>query len=213
MSTLLSLQNLEVYIDSCHTAPLSMELNAGQHICLTGASGIGKTLILETIAGRWQAYAGDMLLRGVPLETIAPAERNISLLYQDSILYNHFSVLDNVALPLRLRYSAQRTSLRSARAHAHALLGWLNLEHLAQRHPATLSGGEAQRVALARTLIHNPSLLLLDEPFAALDTATKHLMEEKLAEWQDQHSASIIEVTHDKQRALRMRTYEVRKYK
>lgn len=213
MSTHLSLQNLEVYIGSCHTAPLSMELNAGQHICLTGASGIGKTLILETIAGRWQAYAGDMLLRGVPLETIAPAERNIGLLYQDSILYNHFSVLDNVALPLRLRYSAQRTSLRSARAHAHALLGWLNLEHLAQRHPATLSGGEAQRVALARTLIHNPSLLLLDEPFAALDTATKHLMEEKLAEWQDQHSASIIEVTHDKQRALRMRTYEVRKYK
>lgn len=168
MSTLLSLQNLEVYIGSCHTAPLSMELNAGQHICLTGASGIGKTLILETIAGRWQAYAGDMLLRGVPLETIAPAERNIGLLYQDSILYNHFSVLDNVALPLCLRYSAQRTSLRSARAHAHALLGWLNLEHLAQRHPATLSGGEAQRVALARTLIHNPSLLLLDEPFALL---------------------------------------------
>ena len=92
------------------------------------------------------------------------------------------------------------------------MLAWLNLEHLAHRNPATLSGGEAQRVALARTLIHNPQLLLLDEPFAALDAATKHQMEDKLAAWQQQHAASIIEVTHDKQRALRLFSYDVKKF-
>lgn len=209
---ILTLDALEVYVGACHTAPLSLKLSAGQHICLTGSSGIGKTLILETIAGRWKAHAGHMLLRGVPLQNISPAQRRIGLLYQDSILYNHFSVLDNVALPLRLKYSARRAPLRLARTHAREMLAWLNLEHLAQRNPATLSGGEAQRVALARTLIHNPQLLLLDEPFAALDAATKHQMEDKLAAWQQQHTASIIEVTHDKQRALRLCSYDVKKF-
>ena len=209
---ILTLDALEVYVGACHTAPLSLKLSAGQHICLTGSSGIGKTLILETIAGRWKAHAGHMLLRGVPLQNISPAQRRIGLLYQDSMLYNHFSVLDNVALPLRLKYSARRAPLRLARTHAREMLAWLNLEHLAQRNPATLSGGEAQRVALARTLIHNPQLLLLDEPFAALDAATKHQMEDKLAAWQQQHTASIIEVTHDKQRALRLCSYDVKKF-
>ena len=209
---ILTLDALEVYVGACHTAPLSLKLSAGQHICLTGSSGIGKTLILETIAGRWKAHAGHMLLRGVPLQNISPAQRPIGLLYQDSILYNHFSVLDNVALPLRLKYSARRAPLHLARRHALEMLTWLNLEHLAQRNPATLSGGEAQRVALARTLIHNPQLLLLDEPFAALDAATKHQMEDKLAAWQQQHTASIIEVTHDKQRALRLCSYDVKKF-
>ena len=209
---ILTLDALEVYVGACHTAPLSLKLSAGQHICLTGSSGIGKTLILETIAGRWKAHAGHMLLRGVPLQNISPVQRHIGLLYQDSMLYNHFSVLDNVALPLRLKYSARRAPLRLARTHAREMLAWLNLEHLAQRNPATLSGGEAQRVALARTLIHNPQLLLLDEPFAALDAATKHQMEDKLAAWQQQHTASIIEVTHDKQRALRLCSYDVKKF-
>lgn len=209
---ILTLDALEVYVGACHTAPLSLQLSAGQHICLTGSSGIGKTLILETIAGRWKAHAGHMLLRGVPRQNISPAQRRIGLLYQDSMLYNHFSVLDNVALPLRLKYSARRAPLRLARTHAREMLAWLNLEHLAQRNPATLSGGEAQRVALARTLIHNPQLLLLDEPFAALDAATKHQMEDKLAAWQQQHTASIIEVTHDKQRALRLCSYDVKKF-
>ncbi len=209
---ILTLDALEVYVGACHTAPLSLKLSAGQHICLTGSSGIGKTLILETIAGRWKAHAGHMLLRGVPLQNISPAQRPIGLLYQDSILYNHFSVLDNVALPLRLKYSARRAPLHLARRHALEMLAWLNLEHLAQRNPATLSGGEAQRVALARTLIHNPQLLLLDEPFAALDAATKHQMEDKLAAWQQQHTTSIIEVTHDKQRALRLCSYDVKKF-
>lgn len=209
---ILTLDALEVYVGACHTAPLSLKLSAGQHICLTGSSGIGKTLILETIAGRWKAHAGHMLLRGVPLQNISPAQRRIGLLYQDSMLYNHFSVLDNVALPLRLKYSARRAPLHLARRHAREMLAWLNLEHLAQRNPATLSGGEAQRVALARTLIHNPQLLLLDEPFAALDAATKHQMEDKLAAWQQQHTASIIEVTHDKQRALRLCSYDVKKF-
>ncbi len=209
---LLTLDALEVYVGACHTAPLSLELRAGQHICLTGSSGIGKTLILETIAGRWKAHAGHMLLRGVPLQDIAPAQRRIGLLYQDSMLYNHFSVLDNVALPLRLKYSARRAPLHLARTQALEMLTWLNLQHLAHRNPATLSGGEAQRVALARTLIHNPQLLLLDEPFAALDAATKHQMEAKLAVWQQQHTASIIEVTHDKQRALRLCSYDVKKF-
>lgn len=209
---ILTLDALEVYVGACHTAPLSLKLSAGQHICLTGSSGIGKTLILETIAGRWKAHAGHMLLRGVPLQNISPVQRRIGLLYQDSMLYNHFSVLDNVALPLRLKYSARRAPLHLARRHALEMLTWLNLEHLAQRNPATLSGGEAQRVALARTLIHNPQLLLLDEPFAALDAATKHQMEDKLAAWQQQHTASIIEVTHDKQRALRLCSYDVKKF-
>lgn len=209
---ILTLDALEVYVGACHTAPLSLKLSAGQHICLTGSSGIGKTLILETIAGRWKAHAGHMLLRGVPLQNISPVQRHIGLLYQDSMLYNHFSVLDNVALPLRLKYSARRAPLHLARRHAREMLAWLNLEHLAQRNPATLSGGEAQRVALARTLIHNPQLLLLDEPFAALDAATKHQMEDKLAAWQQQHTASIIEVTHDKQRALRLCSYDVKKF-
>ena len=202
---MLQIKNLELTVGSCTITDINFSLSAGEHLFITGASGIGKTLLLEAIAGRWKPSRGDILFKGASLLPVNPEDRPVSLLYQDLILYKHFNALDNVALPLRL----QKLPKKAAHTQADEMFEYLNISHLKERSVITLSGGEAQRVAIARALITKPEILLLDEPFSALDSTTQKSIAANIREFQKKFSVLVIEVTHDTSRAKLGRSYNI----
>ena len=183
----------------------SLECERGTMTCLLGPSGCGKSTVLNIIAGLEQnddigARSFDpftIQLDGRNLETLPPSKRNIGMVFQSGALFNHLTVADNVAYGL----ISQGIKKREARARAKEYLKFFGLEGFEKRMPQTLSGGEKQRVALARTLITQPKLVLLDEPFSALDTDLRHRMCEQLRQWQQELGFTAIMVTHDETEA------------
>lgn len=153
----------------------SLRVEAGETVALVGPNGAGKSTLLRAVAGLERLDAGRVVLDGCVLDdvgagtSVPPEQRPVGMVFQDHLLFPHLSVLENVAFGLRSRGRPRAEARRRA-------LGWLakvGLEHRAGDRPAGLSGGEAQRVALARALAPGPRLLLLDEPLAALDVATR----------------------------------------
>ena len=164
---------------------LGLEIPEGQFVCLLGRSGCGKTTLLRTIAGLESAEAGIV---------IAPQQK--SVVFQDARLLPWYDVLFNVQMGA--------FEDKDARTKALATLKEVGLEHHVHAYPLTLSGGQAQRVALARALIREPELLLLDEPFAALDALTKLQMQKLVHDLCRAHSPATILVTHDVSEAIRL---------
>ncbi len=144
---------------------LSMQVRAGERMAVLGPSGVGKSSLLRAIAGLHPVISGRVLLDGRDITALAPEHRGIVYLQQTPALFPHMSVLDNVAFPLEVR----GVSRAESRAQAQALLRRVQLEAFGSRRPTSLSGGQRHRVALARALAAKPRVLLLDEPFAALD--------------------------------------------
>ena len=178
-------------LDGLHVAP-------GEHCLVVGPSGAGKSLLLRTVAGLVQPEAGTVLLRGGDARALPPEDRQIGLVFQHYSLFPHLSVLENVAFGLRRR----GTGRHDARAQAAAMLDRLGSAHLAGRRPATLSGGEQQRVAIARALATGADLMLLDEPFAALDPATRAVCRIELAALRRSLGLTVLEVTHALEEAV-----------
>ncbi len=190
------------------TVDFSLECQKGTMTCLLGPSGCGKSTVLNIIAGLEKNDEGpfDRLrdrndfiieLDGIRIETLPPARRGIGMVFQSGALFNHLSVGDNVAYGL----ISQGMKKRQARAQAAEYIKQFDLDGFENRMPQTLSGGEKQRVALARTLITEPKLVLLDEPFSALDTELRHRMAEWLREQQKKLGFTAIMVTHDQTEA------------
>ena len=177
----------------------SLECERGTMTCLLGPSGCGKSTVLNIIAGLEQNDSGSFIIQldGVHLETLPPAKRNIGMVFQSGALFNHLTVEDNVAYGL----ISQGIKKRQARAQAKEYITLFGLSGFEKRMPQTLSGGEKQRVALARTLITKPKLVLLDEPFSALDTDLRHRMAAQLRQWQQELGFTAIMVTHDEEEA------------
>jgi ABC-type sulfate/molybdate transport systems ATPase subunit len=148
---------------------LNLQALAGEQLALLGPSGVGKTTLLRAIAGLHAVKSGRILLNGRDITTLAPERRGVVYLHQTPALFPHLSVLDNVAFPLEVRGVARA----DARAQASVLLARVQLDALASRSPTALSGGQRHRVALARALAARPQVLLLDEPFAALDPSLR----------------------------------------
>ncbi len=169
-----------------------LHIQPGEHCLVVGPSGAGKSLLLRTVAGLVRPEAGTVLLRGEDALDLPPEARRIGLVFQHYSLFPHMSVQENVAFGLRMR----GTSRRHARDEATVELDRLGCAHLADRRPATLSGGEQQRVAIARALATGADLLLLDEPFAALDPATRAACRLELAGLRRSLDLTILEVTH-----------------
>ena len=198
-----TVQNLHKTWESV-TVDFSLECDKGTMTCLLGPSGCGKSTVLNIIAGLEQ---NDELvgpsecflieLDGIRIETLPPARRGIGMVFQSGALFNHLSVGDNVAYGL----ISQGVKKREARARAAEYIKQFDLAGFENRMPQTLSGGEKQRVALARTLITEPKLVLLDEPFSALDTDLRHRMAEWLRQQQKKLGFTAIMVTHDEQEA------------
>ena len=153
----------------------SLTLEAGECVALLGANGSGKTTLLRLAAGLLQPDAGEILIAGTPA---LAGRADVGIAFQDSRLLSWRSAARNVALPLEVAHGVTT----AVRASASAALSRVNGLALADRAPAELSGGERQRVALARALVREPALLLLDEPFAALDAPTRNQFNAELPE-------------------------------
>ncbi|MEY4173801.1 MAG: hypothetical protein RI900_966, partial [Actinomycetota bacterium] len=177
--------------------PLSVQ--PGEVVALLGPNGAGKTTLLRALAGLQPIDHGSVVLDGTVLDDpvvggfVEAAERSIGVVFQDYLLFPHLSVRENVAFGLRARGTAKA----EARAVADGWLGRVGLADLADRRPTGLSGGQQQRVALARALAYGPRLLLLDEPLAALDAATRRDVRRELRQHLDAFDGCTVLVTHD----------------
>ena len=172
---------------------VSFSLGEDEVLCFLGKTGAGKTLLLESIAGFYRPDAGHISYRGAEVSHIPLHRRNIGYLYQDYSLFPNMTVRGNIAYGLRML----RRSREEIRAAVAEMAEWFEIERILDQHPGTLSGGEQQRVALARALITRPSLLLLDEPFSALDPKTGQKISEKLRELRRELRCAVIFVTHN----------------
>jgi molybdate/tungstate transport system ATP-binding protein len=176
---------------------VSLTINRGDYYFIVGPSGAGKTVLLEAIAGLHRPQQGRVLLRGEDITALPPERRGISLVYQDYSLFPHMKVAENVGYGLKMRGRA-KGEIRERVAY---LLQQFGIEHLADRHPATLSGGEQQRVALARSIAVEPDILLLDEPLSALDPVTQEKFIDDLRSLHQEHGLTVVQVSHSRREA------------
>jgi sulfate/thiosulfate transport system ATP-binding protein len=181
---------------------VSLEFPTGQLVALLGPSGCGKTTLLRIIAGLEAADSGQVLLDGDDASRTHVRERQVGFVFQHYALFRHMTVFDNVAFGLRVKPRRERPSEVAIRARVRELLELVQLDWLADRFPAQLSGGQRQRIALARALAVEPRVLLLDEPFGALDAKVRKELRRWLRRLHDELHITSIFVTHDQEEAL-----------
>ncbi len=183
---------------------VDLHIGSGELIALLGPSGSGKTTLLRAIAGLEGVSEGTILFDGKDASSLSVRERRAGFVFQHYALFRHMTVLENVAFGLRSRPRSQRPARAEIVSRANALLQIVRLPHLAQRYPDQLSGGERQRVALARAMAIEPSVLLLDEPFGALDARVRDELRRWLRELHDANGYTTVFVTHDQAEALEL---------
>jgi molybdate transport system ATP-binding protein len=191
----------QLQVNLAQSAPIpldvSLDCRPGELLALVGPSGAGKTTVLRSIAGLYRpasgriACGGDIWFDAAAGIMVPPQERRVGLVFQDYALFPHLSARDNVSLAMRHVPEPERS------ANAAALLARVHLEGLEARRPDQLSGGQRQRVALARALARDPKVLLLDEPFSAVDRMTRERLKEELASLRRSLEIPIVLVTHD----------------
>jgi sulfate transport system ATP-binding protein len=181
---------------------VNLDIEPGELVALLGPSGCGKTTLLRIIAGLESPDSGHILFNGSDATDLHVRERNVGFVFQHYALFRHMTVFDNVAFGLRMKPRAQRPSEAQIAEKVHALLDLVQLDWLADRYPAQLSGGQRQRIALARALAVEPKVLLLDEPFGALDAKVRKELRRWLRRLHDDLHVTSIFVTHDQEEAL-----------
>ncbi len=181
---------------------INLEVERGELIALLGPSGCGKTTLLRIIGGLEVADSGTLLFHGEDVERRDARERNVGFVFQHYALFRHMTVFENVAFGLRVKPRKQRPSEAEIGRRVHELLNLVQLDWLADRYPAQLSGGQRQRIALARALAVEPQILLLDEPFGALDAQVRKELRRWLRRLHDELHITSIFVTHDQEEAL-----------
>ncbi|QGZ39316.1 sulfate transport system ATP-binding protein [Pseudoduganella flava] len=181
---------------------VSLDFPAGELTALLGPSGCGKTTLLRCIAGLEHPDSGQVLLDGQDASDRHVRERQVGFVFQHYALFKHMTVFENVAFGLRVKPRAERPSEDQIRRKVKELLELVQLDWLADRYPPQLSGGQRQRIALARALAVEPRVLLLDEPFGALDAKVRKELRRWLRRLHDDLHVSSIFVTHDQEEAL-----------
>ncbi len=181
---------------------VSLHVESGELVALLGPSGCGKTTLLRIIAGLESADAGSIFFSGEDTTDVHVRDRQVGFVFQHYALFRHMTVFENVAFGLRVRPRATRPPEAQIQAKVHELLGLVQLDWLADRYPAQLSGGQRQRIALARALAVEPRVLLLDEPFGALDAKVRKELRRWLRRLHDELHVTSIFVTHDQEEAL-----------
>lgn len=188
----------KVYKTGDGVSRINLEVEKGELVTLLGPSGCGKTTVLRSIGGFLEPDAGDILIEGQSVIHLPPEQRPTSMVFQSYNLWSHMSVYDNLAFGLKIR-KLPKDEIRTA---VEDVLKLVRLPGYEKKYPAELSGGQQQRVALARSLLLKPAVLLLDEPFSALDAKLRHEMREELREIQMQTGLTMVFVTHDQEEAL-----------
>ena len=181
---------------------INLDIPTGELVALLGPSGCGKTTLLRIIAGMETADHGEILFSGAEATHLHARERQVGFVFQHYALFRHMTVFENVAFGLRVKPRKERPSDADIRRRVMELLGLVQLDWLAGRYPSQLSGGQRQRIALARALAVEPKVLLLDEPFGALDTKVRKELRRWLRRLHDDMHISSVFVTHDQEEAL-----------
>ena len=181
---------------------VSLRVETGELVALLGPSGSGKTTLLRVIAGLEPPDRGSVLFDGRPSDGRRLADRRVGFVFQHYALFRHLSVVENIAFGLRVRPRETRPPEAEIGRRVHRLLELVQLEAMADRLPAQLAGGQQQRVALARALAVEPKILLLDEPFGALDAKVRKELRRWLRRLHDELHVTSIFVTHDQEEAL-----------
>lgn len=198
---MLEIRNLtKEYGDLVAVDDLSFRIEQGEFVTLLGPSGCGKSTTLHSIAGLIQPTAGEIYLRDEEVTDIPPEKRNIGLVFQDSALFPHMTVGENIAYGLKM-HDADRTTIEDAIQY---YLELVHMEGYEEQKPSELSGGQQRRISLARALAYEPDILLLDEPLTGLDRVLREEMRYEIKRIQREIDVTTLFVTHDQQEALSM---------
>jgi len=195
---MISIKNLKVNLGDFLLQNINLDIEPGEYFIVLGPTGAGKTVLLEAIAGLYPVLEGEVWIGDKEITNLGPEKREIGIVYQDQVLFPHLSVEKNIAFGLKMR----KCPKNEAKAKIDAIVEIVGISHLLERSPATLSGGEKQKVALARALVTEPKVLLLDEPLSALDPETREKMQGELREMHHKVVVTIIHVTHDFEEAI-----------
>lgn len=197
----LSLKNIsKKYKDKEILKNITFDINEGELVCILGPSGCGKTTLLNIIGGFVSDYSGDVLLSNENINNIPPEKREIATVFQSYGLFTHKNVIDNVSYGLKLLKIDKNTREKRARD----MLEKVGLAGYDKKKIKELSGGEQQRVAIARSMVLNPKLLLLDEPLSNLDVHLRDVMRKEIKRIQKQFGVTMIIVTHDQEDAFKL---------
>lgn len=197
----IELQKVEKKFGELHAVkPMDLTINDGEFVVLLGPSGCGKTTTLRMISGLETVTGGKILLDGRDVTWLHPSERDIAFVFQFYALYPHISARDNIAFPLR----AQGESRHTVEQRVQEVSALLRIEHLLDQRPGKLSGGDQQRIALARALVRKPAAFLMDEPLGALDADLRETMRAEIKRLHIDQHATTVYVTHDQIEAMAM---------
>jgi sulfate/thiosulfate transport system ATP-binding protein len=181
---------------------VDLTIEPGELVALLGPSGSGKTTLLRVIAGLEAPDSGRILFNGIDTTETRVQEREVGFVFQHYALFRHMTIFENVAFGLRVRPRKERPSEKEIQRRVHELLNLVQLDWLHDRYPHELSGGQRQRIALARALAIEPKVLLLDEPFGALDAKVRKELRRWLRRLHDEINLTSVFVTHDQEEAL-----------
>lgn len=180
---------------------VSLSVDKGEFVALLGPSGSGKTTLLNIIAGLTRPDGGQLVLGGEDITALPSGRRRFGMVFQSYALFRHMTVAENIGFGLRVLPGSERPTRAARRDKVRSLLEMIGMSELGDRFPAQLSGGQRQRVATARALAIDPRLLLLDEPFSALDAKVRQSLRSSVRELQKRVGVAAILVTHDQEEA------------
>lgn len=195
---MIEIKNLAVDLGIFLLQDINLSIEPGEYFIILGPTGAGKTILLESIAGLHPIKSGEIWLNGREVTKLEAEKRGIGFVYQDYALFPHLSVKGNLLFGLKQK----RRSKGEMQLIVEWVTGLLGVSHLLERNPSTLSGGERQKVALARALSVSPQVLLLDEPLSALDPHAREGVQQELRQIHHRLKATIVHVTHDFEEAI-----------
>jgi len=197
---MIKLDNISKDLDSFSIDNVNLNVEEKEYFVILGPTGAGKTLILELIAGLLRPDHGRIFINGDDLTWVDPNERRIGMVYQDYMLFPHYTVEENIAYGLKVKRIDKKTIKKIVDEYCDIF----HISGIRKRRPQNLSGGEKQRVALARALVPKPKIILLDEPFSSVDVSTKATLVREIRKLHKEEDLTFIHVTHDFEEAVEL---------